>query len=68
MITPPTESAERIILPASPAESMILSALFGRVIMLTALATKKTTIGNTDNHQLTTLFNSASTAPPIGLP
>ena len=40
-------------------------------IMLTAAwrgATKKTTIDDTDNCQLTTLVNSASTTPPIGLP
>jgi hypothetical protein len=49
-------------------KSMILSVPFGHVIKLTAAATKKTTIGNTDNCQLTTLVNSASTAPPIGLP
>jgi hypothetical protein len=36
--------------------------------MLTAAATKKTTIGVADNHQLTTLINSASTVLPIGLP
>jgi hypothetical protein len=35
--------------------------------MLTAEAMKKTTIGNTDDCQLTTLVNSASMAPPIGL-
>jgi hypothetical protein len=62
------ESAESIILSAPPAESMILSAIFGHVIMLTAAAMKKTTIGNTDDCRLTTLVNSASTAPPIGLP
>jgi hypothetical protein len=61
------ESAESIILSAPPTESMILSVLFGRVIMLTAAATKKTTIGNTEGCQLTTLVNSASTAAPIGL-
>ncbi len=40
-------------------------------IMLTAAqqgATKKTTISDTDDCWLTTLVNSASTAPPIGLP
>jgi hypothetical protein len=48
---------------------MILSALFGGVITLTAAtATKKTTIGDTDNCQLTNFVNSASTALPIGLP
>ncbi len=62
------ESAESIILSAPTAESMILSVLFGSVIMLTAAATKKTTISDTDDHQLTTLVNSASTAPLIGLP
>jgi hypothetical protein len=44
---------------------VILSALFGRVITLTATATKK--IGNTDNCRLTTLVNSASMAVLIGL-
>ncbi len=58
---------ELIILSAPPTESMILSALFGRVIMISAAATKNTIIGNTDGRQLTTLVNSASTAPPIGL-
>ncbi len=43
------ESAESIILSALPAESMILSVLFGPVIRLTAAATKKKTIGDTDN-------------------
>jgi hypothetical protein len=62
------ESAESSILSAPPAESSILSALFGHVIPLTAAATKNTTIGNTDNHQLTTLVNIASMAVPIGLP
>jgi hypothetical protein len=40
-------------------------------IMLTMAwggATKKTIISNTDDRQLTTLVNSASSAPPIGLP
>jgi hypothetical protein len=62
------ESAESIILSTPTAESMILLVLFGSVILLTAAATKKTTIGDTDDHQLTTLVNSASTAPLIGLP
>jgi hypothetical protein len=62
------ESAESIILSAPPAERMILSELFGHVIALTAAATKKTTISNTDNRRLKTLVNSASTTPPIGLP
>jgi hypothetical protein len=44
------ESAESIILSVLPAESMILSVLFGWVITLTAGATKKSTIGNTDDH------------------
>ncbi len=57
------ESAESIILSAPPAESMILSALFGHVIKLTMAATKKITIGDADDSQLT----SASAAPPIGL-
>jgi hypothetical protein len=35
--------------------------------MLTAAITKETTIINTDNCGLTTLVNSASTAPPISL-
>ena len=60
--------AESIILSALPTESMILLALFGHVIMLTAAATKKTTIGDTEGRRLTTLVNSASTAPPIGRP
>ncbi len=66
-----SNSAESIILSVPLAESMILSALFGCVITLTAVrrgATKKTTIGNTDNRRLTTLIHSASTAPPISLP
>jgi hypothetical protein len=49
---------------------MILSALLDCVITLTAAqqgATQKTTIGNTDNRRLTTLVNSTSMAPPIGL-
>jgi hypothetical protein len=62
------ESAQSIILSALPAESMILSVLFGHVITLTAVATKKTTIGDTDDRRLTTLVNSASMAPPISLP
>jgi hypothetical protein len=33
--------AERVILSAPPTESMILSALFGRVFMLTVAATTK---------------------------
>ncbi len=45
-------SAESIILSAPPAESMILTVLFGRVIMLSAVATKNTTIGNNDDCQL----------------
>ncbi len=71
---PPTESmilsalAESIILSVHHAESMILSAQFGCDITLTMAAAKKTTIGDTDNCQLMTLVNSASTAPPIGLP
>ncbi len=60
--------AESIILSVLLAESMILSALFGHVITLTAVARKKTTIGNTDDDRFTTLVNSTSTAPPIGLP
>jgi hypothetical protein len=36
-------------------------------VMVTAGGYKKKTIGNTDDHRLTTLVNSASTAPPIGL-
>jgi hypothetical protein len=50
---------------------MILSALFGCVIMLQdgySGSYEKTTIGNTDDCRLTTLVNSASTAPPISLP
>jgi hypothetical protein len=47
---------------------MILSVLFGCVITLSAVATKKTTIGNTDNCWLMTLVNSAETVPLIGLP
>jgi hypothetical protein len=47
-------------------KSVILSVPFGCVIMLTVAATKRTTI--TDDHQLTDLVNSASTALPIGLP
>ncbi len=56
------------LLSAPPTESMILSALIGRVVTLTVAATKKTTIGDTDDCGLTTLVNSASTAPLIGLP
>ncbi len=62
------ESAVSIILSAPPTASMILLALFGHVIMLTAAATKKTTIGDTEGRRLTTLVNSASTAALIGLP
>ncbi len=58
-------STESIIVSAPPAKSMILSALFGCV---TEVATKTTTIGNTDDCQLMALVNSASMAPPIGLP
>ena len=47
------ESAESIILSVPPDEScMILSALFGLVITLTAVATKKTTISDSDDCQL----------------
>ena len=46
---------------------MILSALFGHVITLTVVATKKSTIGDTDDHQIMTLVNSASAALLIGL-
>ncbi len=69
--------AESMIVSAPPAESMILSAPFDHVItlygnnMLTAVrwvAIKKSTISNTDNRWLPTLVNSASRAPPIGLP
>jgi hypothetical protein len=60
-------NAESIILSAPPAECLMLSVLFGLVIMLTAAATQKTTNCNTDDCQLTTLVNSASTVPPIGL-
>ncbi len=72
--------AESIILSAGVAESVILSAhaesmdTLGAVwlcyyAMLSAAATKKTTIGNTDDRQLRrTLVNIASTAPTIGLP
>jgi hypothetical protein len=48
-------------------KSMILSASFGHVITLTVAATKKTTIGDTDNCIFMTLVNSISMAPPIGL-
>ncbi len=58
---------ESIILSVLSTESMILSALFGHFIMLIATATKKT-IANTDDHRLTTLVNSTSTALPTGLP
>jgi hypothetical protein len=68
--------AESMIVSALPADSMILSAPFDCVIMLTRYyimvaqggATKKATIGNTDDCQLMTLVYSASTVPPIGLP
>jgi hypothetical protein len=65
---PGAESAESIILSVLPAESMIPSALFGRVITLNSGGYKKTTIGNIDNRQLITLDNCASTALLIGLP
>jgi hypothetical protein len=42
--------------------------LFGRVITLRAAATKKTTIGNTDNCQFMTLVNSTLMALLISLP
>jgi hypothetical protein len=45
---------------------MILSALFGRVITYYTNSGGYR-IGNTDKYRLTTLFNSASTAPQIGL-
>jgi hypothetical protein len=47
---------------------MIHLAPFGCVITLTAAAKKKTTIGDTNDCQLTNLVNSASMALPIGLP
>jgi hypothetical protein len=47
---------------------MILSVLFGHVIMLTAAAKKTEPIGDYDNPQFTTIINSTSTAVPIGLP
>jgi hypothetical protein len=66
---------ESMIVSVLPAKSMILSVLFDCVTYSTNTqtvvrrgATKKTTISNTDNCQLTTWVNSASTAPPIGLP
>jgi hypothetical protein len=66
---------ESMIVSAPPAASMILSALFCHVInttyyhaMITVGATTKTTIGNTDDCRLQTLVNSASAAPPIGVP
>jgi hypothetical protein len=56
-----TENAESesIILSVAPSENMImiLLALFDCVIMLTAVATKKTTVGNTNECRLTTLVN-----------
>jgi hypothetical protein len=63
----PPARAESIILSAHHTESMILSAPVGHGIMLTAAATKKTKIGNTDDHQSTNLVNSASTMLLIGL-
>ncbi len=63
--------AESMMLSAPPDESMILSALFGRVISyyrLTAAATKIKTIGDYGDCRFTTIVNSASTAAPIGLP
>ncbi len=60
--------AENMIVSALPTESMILSAPFGRVTTVSAASVKKTTISNTDDCQLTTFVNSASMAPPIGLP
>jgi hypothetical protein len=63
--------AESMIVSAPPAETMILSAPFDSVIMLTAVqqvATKQTTICNTDDHLFTTVVNSTSMAAPIGLP
>jgi hypothetical protein len=57
--------AESMIVSAPRAESMILSAPFDRFITITAerrAATEKTTIGDTDDCQFTTLVNSASTA------
>jgi hypothetical protein len=61
-----TESAESIKLSASPAESMILSAMC-LCYYANSRDYKKTPIGDTDNPQSTTLVNSASTALPIGL-
>jgi hypothetical protein len=66
--------AKCMIVSAPPAESMILTVLFDCVITLkhatssAAGSNKKITIGNTDNCQLTTLVNSASMLPLIGLP
>jgi hypothetical protein len=61
-------STKSIILSAPPAESMILSVLFGHVITISAVVTKKTKIGNTDDCQLKTFVNSASMALPTSLP
>jgi hypothetical protein len=68
--------AESMIISMLPTKSMILSAPYDRVIRYYhANSTwrggwqqQKTTIGNTDNCQQTTLVNSASTALPIFLP
>jgi hypothetical protein len=64
--------AESMIVSAPPAESMILSAPFDHVtIMLTAArwaATKKKTIGDTNDCRFTTLVKNASMELPIGLP
>jgi hypothetical protein len=67
--------AESMIVSEPPAASMILSAPFDSEITLlscygnsgAAGGKKKTTIGDTDDCQLTTLVTSASTAPPISL-
>jgi hypothetical protein len=47
---------------------MILSALVWSCYYANSGSKEKTTIGNADDPQSTTLVNSASTAPPIGLP
>ncbi len=61
--------AESAILPVHQAKSMIISVPFGCILTPTVIvvATKKT-ICNTDVHRFTTLVNSASTVPTIGLP
>ncbi len=63
-------SWEHHTLSAARWEYDTLSAVWScyYIFMLIAAATKKTTIGDTDDCWFTTIVNSVSTAAPIGLP